>query len=92
MPKIVVESGMVFNLGGFIMERKARLPWVDVVLGNPLKEDVKINAPIYGEYMLEECERLGLIVEPIKEGELLKDKLEQVKKKVEETLGREKKE
>ena len=79
MPKIVVESGMVLNLGGYIVERKANLPCVDVVLGNPLPEDVKIDAPIYSEEMLEACRHQGLIVEYLNDGESLKDKLEDVK-------------
>jgi len=86
MPKIIVESGMVLNLGGFIIERKAKLPCVDVVLGNPLREDVKINAPIYSRQMLDDLVGQGLIVEYINEGDTLKDKLDTVRKKVEEAL------
>ena len=88
MPKIVVESGMVLNLGGFIIERKAKLPCVDVIVGNPLAEDVKIGAPVYSKAMLEDIAAEGLIVEYLMEGEYLKDKLEEVKCRVDAALWR----
>jgi hypothetical protein len=88
MPKIVIESGMVLNLGGYVIEKKAKLPCVDVVVGNPLKEDLKVDAPVYSEAMLEEYRRQGLIVEYLTEGESLKGKLEQVRKTVDDALGK----
>jgi len=86
MPKIVVESGRVFNMGGFIIERKAKFPSVDIIVGNPLREDVKVPAPVYGQGQLEEYKRMGLIVEPVLDGESLSEALERVKAKVNEQL------
>ncbi|MBD3387811.1 MAG: hypothetical protein GF416_02070 [Candidatus Altiarchaeales archaeon] len=86
MPKIVVESGMVLNLGGFIVEKKAKLPCVDVIVGNPLPEDMKLDAPVYSEEMLREYERQGMFVEYLRDGESLKEKLEGMKKRVDEKL------
>ena len=86
MPKIIVESGMVFNLGGYIVERKANLPCVDVVLGNPLKNDIKISAPAYSQEMIDEYEKSGMIIEYIKKGDSLKETLERVKKRVDKIL------
>ncbi|MFH1055456.1 MAG: energy-converting hydrogenase B subunit EhbP [Candidatus Altiarchaeota archaeon] len=88
MPKIVIESGMVINLGGYIVERTAKFDCIDVILGSPLKEDIKINAPIYNKAMLDECTKAGLIIEYVNKGDSLKDKLEQVKRKVDEALGK----
>ncbi len=88
MPKITVESGMVLNLGGFIVERKAKLPCVDVVLGNPLRQDVKVRAPIYSQGMLDDMAAQGLIIEYINEGDTLKDKLDSVRRRVEDALGK----
>lgn len=86
MPKIIVESGMVLNLGGYIVERKANLPCVDVVLGNPLKNDIKISAPAYSQEMIDEYEKSGMIIEYIKNGGSLKETLERVKKRVDKAL------
>lgn len=88
MPKIVIESGFVLNMGGYIIERKAKLPCVDVIVGNPMGEDVKVDAPVYSREMLDEYVRQGLIVEYLNQGESLKDKLEEVKAKVDAALGR----
>jgi hypothetical protein len=87
MPKIVVESGMVLNMGGYIVENMADLPYIDVVIGNPLREDVKISAPLYSAHQLKEYERQGLIIDYINRGDKLKDKLDAVKAKVAERLN-----
>ncbi len=87
MPKIVIESGMVINMGGYIVENMANIPHIDVVIGNPLRQDVKIDAPMYRAEQLEDYKRQGLIVEPIDRGEMLKDKLDRVKSIVKERLG-----
>jgi len=86
MPKIVIESGKVFNMGGFIIERKANLPYVDVIVGNPMREDIKAPAPVYNKEQLEEYKRLGLIVEPLQENEGLEEAIEKVKQKVKEQI------
>jgi hypothetical protein len=88
MPKIVIESGMVLNLGGFVVEKKAKLACLDVVVGNPLREDVKVDAPIYSQEMVDDIAKAGLIVEPLMDGESLKDKLGQVRKRVDEALSK----
>ena len=53
MTKIVLESGLVINLGGYLVECLVKPDYVDVVVGNPLKEDVKIDAPILRREMLD---------------------------------------
>jgi len=87
MPKIVVESGMVFNLGGYIIERTAKLPCVDVIIGNPLAEDVKLKAPAYSEADIEEYKKAGMIVEYLNEGDRLKEVMEKVRAEVVKSLG-----
>lgn len=84
MPKIVVEQGMVLNLGGYIVENVANLDCVDVIIGNPLKHDVKLKAPVYCGGDLEEYERAGMIVRYLREGERLSEKLEHVRQLVKE--------
>ncbi|MBU0762679.1 MAG: energy-converting hydrogenase B subunit EhbP [Candidatus Altiarchaeota archaeon] len=79
MPKIVIEAGTVINMGGYVIENMANLPYIDVIIGNPLKEDIKISAPMYRAKQLEDYQKQGLIVEPVNKGEMLKDKLEKVK-------------
>jgi hypothetical protein len=88
MPKIVIASGMVLNLGGYVLERKAKLPCIDVVVGNPLPEDIKVNAPIYSQEMLNDIQKQGLIVEYVQEGDLLKDRLDAVKKMVDDAKAK----
>jgi hypothetical protein len=82
MTKIVIESGLVLNLGGYFVERRVEADFIDVVVGNPLEDDVKINAPILSREMLDEIREKGLIVEYIHKGDSLKDKLEEVREKV----------
>ena len=86
MTKFNMESGLVFNLGGYFVERKVEADFIDVVVGNPLPEDVKINAPILTMEMLDELTEQGLIVEPIYKNDSLKDKLEEVREKVNQAL------
>ena len=86
MPKIVIESGLVINMGGYIIENMANLDCVDVVVGNPTEQDLKVIAPVYDKKTLEEYEKMGLIVEYIYVGDNLREKLEQVKTTVTERL------
>jgi len=86
MPKIVIEPGMVLNMGGYIIERKAKLPSVDIIVGNPLKESIKASAPVYSQEQLEEYKKMGLLVEPILENESLSEALERMKAKVKEQM------
>ena len=73
-------------MGGYIIERRAKLPAVDMIVGNPLKEDVKVSAPVYSMGQLEEYKKAGLIVEPMLENESLGEALERVKAKVKEQM------
>lgn len=82
MPKIVVESGMVLNLGGYILERKTKLDCVDVVLGNPLKEDVKLDAPAYSQETIDGYAEQGMIIDYVREGDSLKQKLEEMSERI----------
>ena len=56
-------------------------------LGNPLPHDVKLSAPVYSQAMLDEYAQQGMIVEYLKDGELLKDRLDAVRKIVNERLN-----
>ena len=60
----------------------ANLPCRDVVIGNPLGEDMKIQVPVYSQETLEECRKSGLIVEFVSDNDLLNDVLRRVKEKV----------
>ena len=82
MPKMVFDPKRVQNLGGYIVESEANLPYRDVVVGNPNDFDVKIEVPIYSEEMLEELKEEGLIVEPIYAGDSLKEAMERVKARI----------
>lgn len=81
--KYYFEPGKVINLGGYICEPVADLPYRDVVVGNPLDEPVKIDIPIYSEGMVEAIRELDLVVRPVKEGENLVQAIEVVKKAME---------
>lgn len=82
MTKIVFESGLVINLGGYFVERVVKSDFIDVVVGNPLDEDVKIDLPILSMEMLDGIRDKGLLVEYLYEGDSLKDKLEEMREKV----------
>ncbi|MFH1721905.1 MAG: energy-converting hydrogenase B subunit EhbP [Candidatus Altiarchaeota archaeon] len=82
MTKISIEPKIVFNLGGYIVESVANLPYRDVVVGNPKDETIKINAPIYNEQMIDDLEKQGLIIEKINAGESLGEALRKVKEKI----------
>ncbi len=82
MPKIIVEPGMVLNLGGYIIERKAKLDCIDVVIGNPLDHDVKLKAPAYSKEDIEDYIKAGMIIEYLMEGDSLKDMLDKIKAQV----------
>ena len=64
------------------MERIAKLPYLDVIVANPLDEDVKFDAPVYSKEDLDEIRELGLIVEGIDGSEPLKDVLDRMKKRI----------
>ncbi len=87
--KFIFEPGKVINLGGYICEIVAKLPYRDIVVGNPSKEIVKIDVPIYSEEMVGSIRELGLIVRTVKEGEDLVDAIEKVKKAVEALSSKE---
>ncbi|MFH1403582.1 MAG: energy-converting hydrogenase B subunit EhbP [Candidatus Altiarchaeota archaeon] len=88
MTKIIVESGLVFNLGGYVIEsRISDMDFIDVVVGNPLGEDVKIDAPMLSRRMIDDLADKGLLVEYVRDGDSLKDKLDGMKARVGERLG-----
>jgi hypothetical protein len=87
MTQIVFESGLVINLGGYIVERAYEHDYVDIVVGSPLKEDIKLDFPILNEDMVQAIKDKGLIVEYLREGDSLADKLEKVKDQVKAELG-----
>lgn len=79
MPKVVIRGKHVINLGGWIVEHRANLPYRDYVVGNPFDEPVKIEAPIYSIEGIEALRDLGLIVEPVARYDRLIEKLKKVK-------------
>lgn len=79
MPKIAIRAKHVINLGGWLCERKYRIPCRDYVIGNPFDEPVKIESPIYSEEGIQAMRDLGLIVEPVYVYDKLVDKLNKVK-------------
>ena len=87
--KYVFESGKVINLGGYICELVANLPYRDLVVGNPFKEPVKIDVPIYSEQMVDAIREKGLIVRPVDEGEDLVIAVNRVKNAVKDMLEKE---
>jgi energy-converting hydrogenase B subunit P len=87
--KYLFEPGKVINLGGYICELVAKLPYRDVVIGNPLREPVKIDVPIYSEQMIDAIREKGLIVRTVEEGEDLVVAIMRVKKAVDEMVPKE---
>ena len=87
--KYLFEPGKVINLGGYICELIAKLPYRDVVIGNPLKEPIKIDVPIYSEQMIEAIREKGLIVRTVEEGEDLVVAIMRVKRAVDEIGAKE---
>jgi energy-converting hydrogenase B subunit P len=83
MPKIAIRGKDVINLGGWVLEHRAKLPYRDYVIGNPFDEPVKIEAPIYSLEGVEAIEELGLIVEPVSSHDLLIEKLKKVRALIE---------
>ncbi|MBM5805843.1 MAG: hypothetical protein FJZ49_07285 [Candidatus Verstraetearchaeota archaeon] len=83
MPKIVIRGRHAFNLGGWVVEHVARLPYRDYVVGNPFDEPVKIEAPIYSIEGIKALQDLGLIVEPVATYDRLAEKLKKVKALIE---------
>lgn len=79
MPKIAIRGKDVVNLGGWVLEHRAKLPYRDYVIGNPYSEPVKIEAPIYSLDGVKAIEELGLIVEPVASYDLLVEKIRKVK-------------
>ncbi len=85
MPKIAIRGKDVVNLGGWVLEHRAKLPYRDYVIGNPFNEPVKIDAPIYSLEGVKAIEELGLIVEPVSSYDILTDKLKKVRALIEAT-------
>lgn len=83
MPKIAIRGKDVINLGGWVLEHRAKLPYRDYVIGNPFNEPVKIEAPIYSLEGIKAIEDLGLIVEPVSSYDLLTEKLKKVRALIE---------
>lgn len=87
MTMIVIESGLVLNLGGYFVENRVEADFIDVVVGNPRREDVKVRAPILTRQMLGELSERGLLVDYIYASDSLKEKLDEMKKRVDDALN-----
>lgn len=79
MPKIAIRGKDVVNLGGWVLEHRANLPYRDYVIGNPFSEPIKIEAPIYSLEGVKAIEELGLIVEPVASYDRLVEKIKKVR-------------
>ncbi|MCC7569475.1 MAG: energy-converting hydrogenase B subunit EhbP [Candidatus Methanofastidiosa archaeon] len=84
MPKFIVQPKEALNLGGYILENKAKLGYRDVIVGNPFKEPVKIYVPIYSEKEVEGIEALGLYVHRFCIGESLVEEIEAMRARLRE--------
>ena len=71
------------NLGGYVVEVKAKLPCLDVVVANPTKEEIKIDSPVYNIETIEGYKKLGLIVVYV----IKEDSLAEVINKVKQRMG-----
>jgi len=86
---VFLEPCEVRNFGVYIGVVLGKLPYRDVVVGNPLDEVVKIDIPIYSEQMVDAMRELGIIVRPVKDGESLVDAIGVVKRAVQAKSRRE---
>lgn len=84
MPKFILRPFHTQNLGGYVVETYAKLPYRDVVVGNPTNEMKKIEVPVYSEETFKEYEKQGIIVLPIYAGDSLEEALKKVRALVEE--------
>lgn len=82
MPKFIVPEKEVINLGGYILENVAKLGYRDVIVGNPLKEPVKIYVPIYSENDVVAIEDLGLYVHRFQKDESLVEEILAMRQRV----------
>ncbi len=83
MTKIVIQGKHAINLGGWVVEKIANLPYRDYVVGNPFNEPVKIDAPIYSIDGIRALSDMGLIVEPVSTHDRLIEKLKKVRALIE---------
>lgn len=79
MCKFILRAFHAQSLGGYIVETYAKLPYRDVVIGNPTSEPVKIEVPIYEEGTIKGYEKQGLIVLPVYPGDSLGEAIGSVK-------------
>jgi energy-converting hydrogenase B subunit P len=87
--KYVFEPGKVINLGGYICEIVAHLPYRDLVVGNPFNEPIKIDVPIYSEQMVDAIKEKGLVVREVAEGEDLVIAINRVKMVIKDRMEKE---
>ena len=83
MCKFVLRGKHVQNLGGFIVEIRAKLPYRDIVVGNPFDEPVQIPVPVFSVEEIEKMKELGLIVKPVYDTDRVLDVIASVKKEIE---------
>lgn len=82
MCKFILRPFHVQNLGGYIVETYAKLPYRDAVIGNPTNEPIKIEVPIYKEETLKDYEKQGVIVLPVYPGDSLVEAINSVRAQV----------
>ena len=62
--KFVVRSYHIISLGGYIVEWD--FPYRNLIVVNKTNEPIKIEIPVFDEEWIEETEKLGLDVIPVK--------------------------
>ena len=62
--KFVVRSYHIISLGGYIVEWD--FPYRNLIVVNKTNEPIKIEIPVFDEEWIEETEKLGLEVIPVK--------------------------
>ena len=83
MCKFVLRGKHVQNLGGFIVEIRAKLPYRDIVVGNPFDDPVQIPVPIFSVEDVEKIKELGVVVRPVYETDKVLDVIASVRKEIE---------
>ncbi|WJI09663.1 hypothetical protein FGU46_05920 [Methanobacterium sp. CWC-01] len=63
--KIVIRPLHIISLGGYIVEWD--FPYRNIIVVNPTEDFIKIEVPVFSEEWIEEHQKLGLEVTPVRE-------------------------
>ncbi|KZX14136.1 energy-converting hydrogenase B subunit EhbP [Methanobrevibacter curvatus] len=84
--KFVVRSQHIVSLGGYIVERN--FPYRNLILVNKSEEPIKVEIPVFEEEWIEEHEKLGLEITPVKDEESFLSKYRKTKADLDKFLGK----